>query len=117
MRKTLGAVSALMAAGCAMFFVFALHDLIAGDGKTSPGVLAGLTVFFGLLTLMCGGAAYRSLFTAGAQADARSAAGATGAASADDVEARILALAATNEGVVTVAEVALHGGIPLDRAE
>src|ERR1700745_3310457 len=91
-RSTLGTVSALMAAGCGMFFVFALHDWIVGDGKTGQGVLAVLTFFFGILTAMCGFSAYRAFFM-----PAAGEASLVGKNAALDVEQHILALAATNE--------------------
>ncbi|HEY4220375.1 MAG TPA: hypothetical protein VGO62_03515 [Myxococcota bacterium] len=114
MRQLLGILSALFAIACAAMTAMALHDAIIGDGKTPQGILIGLTIFFGALTVMCGGAAYRTLSSTNARTD-----GNVANARADDdaLEVQILALAATNEGAVTVAEVALHAAVPLDRAE
>ena len=107
MRQSLGLISGFFAIACGAFFSMALHDWIVGDGKTSPGVLLGMTVFFGALTAMCAGASYKALFMP-APSKQRG---------ADDVEHRVLALAATNEGRITVAELALHAAITLEQAE
>ncbi len=99
-------VGGLLAAFCGAFTIMALHDLVLGGSPTPPGVLAGLTFFFGTLTALCARVAWRGLPTR------RRAAGQGG-----DLETRILALAARSEGRLTIAEVALGASVSLDVAE
>ncbi|HEY4220376.1 MAG TPA: hypothetical protein VGO62_03520 [Myxococcota bacterium] len=108
MRKFFGSLSALAAITCAMFFAMFLHDFVVGGSATADGVLIGLIIFFGALMGMTGYGAYRGFARAPASAHR-----------VDDaaLEARVLALAADNEGAITVAELALKAAVPLDRAE
>lgn len=113
-RGCLGTVGAGVALISAFFVVTALVESITGgNGKTSPGVYAGLIVFFGLL--MAGGAflAWRMFrkqpATAGAGSNSGGAAGATRAARTDtDRERLMLRLAEEEHGRVTVPEAAVR---------
>jgi len=130
-RTLLAVVGAGIALVSAMFAViFAVELAGGGDGKTQPGVLAGLVVFFIGTALAGGYLAWRMLWVSGT-----SSAGTTGQArpgmsdtrrgraarAADDNseagrERRILQFAEKEHGRVTVAEVAAHCGMTVEQA-
>jgi hypothetical protein len=114
-RGCLGAVGIAIALGSAFFVATAAVELATGgDGKTSPGVLAGLFIFF-LGTAIAGGyLAWRMLRTARpAQAGSERARPRTDA----ERERRILQFAETEHGRVTVAEVAAHCDMTVSEAK
>lgn len=116
MRKLLAALSGFFSLGSAMFFTMFVIDLIGGGSDTAPGVLAGLVIFFGGLTASSGYAAWRMWTTKGAAA--RTGYAASRPAGVDiALEARVLALAARENGRVTVAEVAVACAVTLAQAE
>ena len=111
-RGCLGSVGIGIALFSAFFVVTAVvESATGGDGKTSPGVYAGLIVFFGLL--MAGGAylAWRMFTkkptTAGVAGVGTGASGQTPPTRSEaDRERLILRLAEQEHGRVTVPEVA-----------
>jgi hypothetical protein len=125
-RGIFGGLGVVVALFGALFFVFFVGELsTGGDGKTQPGVYAGLVVFFG--GVMASGAylAWRMLFSRRtASGAARPGAGSTGGAARrrasqqattpDDAppatpaerERRVLRLAEAEHGRVTIPEVA-----------
>lgn len=116
MRKFLGGLYSTLALGSAMFFTMFAVDLVTGGNPdTSPGVLAGLVVFFGCLAISSGYGAFRMLTTKGAAARAPDVV----AEPSIDIalEARVLALAAQSKGRVTIAEVAVACAVSLEDAE
>ena len=116
MRKFLGGLSAFFSLGSAMFFtMFAIDLITGGNPDTRPGVLAGLVIFFGGVTVSSGYAAWRMLTTKGLRARAPDVDRDAGVDIA--LEARVLALAAQTHGRVTVAEIAVACAVPLEQAE
>jgi hypothetical protein len=133
-RGVLLAVGVLIALCSAFFVVTALVEVASGgDGKTSPGVYAGLVIFF-LGTGACGAfliwRAMRdrsaSRITLGSQPTSGPARpGQTGAGparpdgpdTAADRERRILQFAEAEKGRVTVAEVAAHCRLTVTQAK
>jgi hypothetical protein len=98
MRKFIGILGIGTSLISTFFVVAALVDLIHGDGKTAPSVLAGLFVFFLGVTILGGWLAKKNLSS---KPEAP-------VISDFEQEQRILALANANQGRVTVSEVALH---------
>jgi hypothetical protein len=86
------------------------YELAVGPSETRPGVLVGLIVFF----LGAGGAAVVLLQKTFLRRADRSA---TSAPSAAPPESRILALAQTRRGRITVPEVAANCGLSLDESK
>lgn len=137
-RGLLGALGIVVALVGALFFVFFVTEFSSGgDGKTEPGVYAGLIVFFGGLTAAGAYLAWRMLrpqpATSGA---ARPGAGQTGPArrpgnprgsgqpgsppppaNQAERERRVLRLAEQEHGRVTVPEVAARCTMTIEEAK
>jgi hypothetical protein len=126
-RGCLGAVGVGIMLFSGFFVAAALGDILAGgDGKTSMGVLVGLLVFFGGLFLVGAYLAWRMLLSPRARAASRSGAGGPSGPSAApapappsdaDRERQILRFAETEQGRVTVPEVATHCDMTLAEAK
>jgi hypothetical protein len=108
------------------FFVAAavVESATGGDGKTSPGVYAGLIIFFGGLFLMGAYLAWRMLRPRGASSGASGASGSgqtfgwpASSPSDADRERRVLRIAEQEKGRVTVAEVATHCDMTIAEAK
>jgi hypothetical protein len=105
------------------FFVAAAvaESATGGDGKTSPGVYAGLIIFFGGLFLLGAYLAWRMLRPRGASSEASgsgsAASGAAPSPSAADRERQVLRMAEQEKGRVTVAEVATHCDMTISEAK
>lgn len=118
MRKFLGGLYGTLALGSAMFFTMFAVDLVTGGNpNTTPGVLAGLVIFFGGLAFSSGYGAYRMLATKGVAARAPDVVAHEQPGIDIALEARVLALAAQSKGRVTIAEVAVTCGVSLEAAE
>jgi hypothetical protein len=126
-RGLLGALGIIIALVGALFFVFFITEFSSGgDGKTEPGVYAGLIVFFGGMLAAGGYLAWRMLRPrpatsgaarpgAGQAGSARRTSGPRGSgqpasgsppANAAERERRVLRLAEQEHGRVTIPEVA-----------
>lgn len=119
----LGVVIALV--GGLFFTVFAVEAASGGNGRTEPGVYAGLIVFFGGMTAAGSFLAWRMLrprSSAGGAARPGSSTG-TGrtprpaATSEADRERRVLRLAEKERGRVTVPEVAARCDMTVEEAK
>lgn len=98
MRKLLRALGVCIIIGSSFFVMAAIGDLVAGDGKTSLGVLLGLLAFFG-------GTGYGGLMLYRANRRVITLDEATPEL---EREQRILSFAESRDGRVTVPEVAAH---------
>jgi hypothetical protein len=137
-RGLLGALGVLVALVGALFFVYFITEWSAGgDGKTEPGVYAGLIVFFGGLMAAGTYLAWRMLrprpATAGAarpgaeptvdgqRSRGACRAGSSGAqappADAAERERRVLRLAELEHGRVTVPEVAARCTMTMEESK
>ena len=109
MRTLLGLLGGLVLLFSLFCVIAAIGDL--ASGKEEPGIMIGLMVFFGGTAY--GG--YRLLRDAGVDAEPTEA-GATAALDPREHEQRVLALASSAKGRLTVAEVALLPGFDVDSA-
>lgn len=107
LRICSGMVSFLLGCICLVFFLAATQDLIVGDPETGRGVLAGLFVFFGMLSLGSFTATFLSFkpFIFGENS------------SSVEHEHRILNFAKASGGRVTVGEAALNCYLSVDSAK
>jgi hypothetical protein len=108
-RGCLAAVGIGMALFSAFFVAAAVvESATGGDGKTSPGVYAGLIVFFGGIMVLGGYLAWRMLRPRPAHAGAGQAGGSPAQAPRTDAtrERDVLRFAEAEHGRVTIPEVA-----------
>jgi hypothetical protein len=106
-RVVVRSTAVLVALSSVFFVVSAIVELIQGGSKTEPGVLAGLAVFFAGTCVGSGWVAWKA-FRPGRRGPV---------ILPETPEQRILALASTEAGRVTVAEVAATCHLDLDDAK
>lgn len=103
LRKILAVPLALVSLFGVVLVCAAIGDLVGGDGKTGPGMLVGLLVFFGGITAGTGWGALRLWRGGGFRPEAH--------------EARVLQLARENGGRLSVADVSIGLSLPLKQAQ
>jgi len=121
-RGCLGAVGIGIMLASAFFVATAVvESATGGDGKTSPGVYAGLTVFFGGIFLVGAYLAWRAFrprgATVGAGGSGQADSGRTQPPTDADRERAVLRFAEQEHGRVTVPEVATNCDLTVAEAK
>ena len=105
MRKMLGLVAGLFCLIGLVFVAALVGDLFGGDTETPKGVLVGLLIFFTGVSAF-GGYFSRRMLSGGPSRRQKDL----------SREQSILRLAMVQDGVVTIAQVAVHTGLSVDEA-